>query len=129
MNKLLLINISRVMLALYFLVSGVSKILTWEEHIAIMETHNVYISVILLGLVMIAQIIGGIYLLLKKHVVVVALTFAMIVFLININIHDFWNIYEGIDQTHERQNFIKNIGVLVAFMLLAATSMEEIEKT
>ena len=44
--------------------------------------------------------------------------------LINLNLHDFWNIYEGVDVKQETQNFIKNLGVFVGFLLLAAVNME-----
>ena len=125
--KNIIVDTSRVILALYFLVSGASKILTWEAHILIMETHNLPMADILLGIVMTAQIIGGFFLLLKKQIVLFALVFAIIVLLININIHDFWNIYEGVNQNQERQNFIKNIGLLIAFLLLAAMNIEETE--
>ena len=116
--KNIIVDTSRVILALYFLVSGASKILTWEAHILIMETHNLPMADILLGIVMTAQIIGGFFLLLKKQIVLVALVFAIIVLLININIHDFWNMSGEISQQHETQNFIKNLGILAGLLVL-----------
>ena len=56
---------------------------------------------------------------------VCSLGFAAMTILININLHDFWNVYEGVDVKHETQNFIKNLGVLVAFLLLAAVNIED----
>ena len=47
------------------------------------------------------------------------------VVLINLNLHDFWNVYEGVDVRHETQNFIKNLGVFVGFLMLAAVNMKE----
>ena len=44
---------------------------------------------------------------------------------LNYYLHDFWNVYEGVDVIHETQNFIKNLGVLVAFLLLAAVNIED----
>jgi putative oxidoreductase len=47
------------------------------------------------------------------------------VLLININLHDFWNIYEGVDTKHETQNFFKNMGIFAGLLLLAAMNMSE----
>jgi len=46
------------------------------------------------------------------------------IILINLNLHDFWNIYEGVDARHETQNFVKNLGILAGLLALAAVSME-----
>jgi putative oxidoreductase len=43
---------------------------------------------------------------------------------INLNLHDFWNIYEGVDVKHETQNFVKNLAIFAGLLLLAATAME-----
>jgi putative oxidoreductase len=46
--------------------------------------------------------------------------FAGMVLVINGFMHDFWNVYEGVDQAHELQNFIKNLGIFAGLLLLAA---------
>jgi putative oxidoreductase len=48
--------------------------------------------------------------------------------LININLHDFWNAYEGVDAKHETQNFVKNLGIFAGLILLAAVNMDEREQ-
>jgi putative oxidoreductase len=45
------------------------------------------------------------------------------VLLINLNLHDFWNVYEGVDAKHEVQNFVKNMGIFAGLLLLSAISM------
>ncbi len=80
---------------------------------------------VLLAIAGIAQIGGGICLLFNKQVVVCALGFAVMVLLINFNLHDFWNVYEGVDTQHETQNFVKNLGIFAGLLLLAAVNMEE----
>ena len=47
------------------------------------------------------------------------------VLLINLNLHDFWNVYEGVDTKHETQNFFKNMGIFAGLLLLAAMNMGE----
>ena len=123
--KSLLINVSRVLLALYFLVAGIGKFISWDMHVALMETHNMVMVPVLLAIAGIVQVVGSICLLFNKQVVICALGFAAMVILINLNIHDFWNVYEGVDVRHETQNFIKNLGVFVGFLMLAAVNMKE----
>ena len=123
--KSLLINVSRVLLALYFLVAGIGKFISWDMHIALMETHNMLMVPVLLAITGIVQVVGSICLLFNKQVVICALGFAVMVVLINLNLHDFWNVYEGVDVRHETQNFIKNLGVFVGFLMLAAVNMKE----
>jgi putative oxidoreductase len=79
---------------------------------------------LLLAITGATQVIGSIFLLLNKWVVVWALTFAAMIILINLNLHDFWNIYEGVDVRHETQNFVKNLGIFAGLLALAAVSME-----
>ena len=123
--KNILINIGRVFLALYFLLPGISKFTSWESSVALMEAHNMVMIPFLLTIAGIAQILGGISLLLIRHVFVCALGFAFMTILINFNLHDFWNTYEGINSEREAQNFFKNLGIFAGLLLLAATNMEE----
>jgi len=45
--------------------------------------------------------------------------------LINFNLHDFWNTYEGVNPHRELQNFYKNLGIFAGLLLLAAVNIEE----
>jgi len=106
--KSLLTNIGRIFLALYFLIPGISKFTLWDTNVSLMEVHNMRMIPILLAIAGIAQVIGSISLLLNKHVVVCSLGFAVMTLLINFNLHDFWNTYEGVNPDRELQNFYKN---------------------
>ena len=123
--KNILIHIGRVLLALYFLAPGIAKFTSWDYHVALMESHNMIMVPILLTIAGAAQIIGSISLLANKQVVFCALGFAVMTILININLHDFWNAYEGVDAKHETQNFVKNLGIFAGLILLAAVNMDE----
>ena len=122
--KNLLIHIGRIFLALYFLLPGIGKFIAWDDQVALMEAHNMKMVPLLLAIAGVIQIVGGISLLLKKYVVVCALSFAAMTILINLNLHDFWNSYEGVDSSHELQNFFKNLGIFAGLILLAAIYME-----
>ena len=123
--KKIIMHIGRVFLALYFLLPGISKFTSWESSAALMEAHNMVMIPFLLTIAGIAQILGSICLLFNRHVVVCALGFALMTILINFNLHDFWNTYEGVNSEREVQNFFKNLGIFAGLLLLAAVNVEE----
>ena len=123
--KNILMHIGRVFLALYFLLPGISKFTSWESSATLMEAHNMVMIPFLLTIAGITQVFGGVSLLLNRYVVVCALGFALMTILINFNLHDFWNTYEGVNPQREAQNFFKNLGIFAGLLLLAAVNMEE----
>ena len=112
--------IGRTLLALYFLVPGAMKFLDWDRHVALMELHNMVMVPGLLAIAGVIQITAGLLLLVNRQVLYSALVLAGMVLLINLNLHDFWNTYDGVDARHELQNFIKNLGIFAGLLLLAA---------
>ena len=120
-----LIHTGRILLALYFLIPGIGKFISWESQLVLMETHNIILAPFLLAIAGITQIIGSISLILNKYVIVCALGFALMTLLINLNLHDFWNEYEGVNYSHELQNFYKNLGIFSGLLLLAAVYIED----
>ncbi|MBT6579786.1 MAG: DoxX family membrane protein [Cellvibrionales bacterium] len=123
--KIVLPHIGRSLLALYFFLPGVMKFISWDMHVALMETHGMIMAPTLLAIAGITQIAASIFLFFNKQVVICALGLAAMVLLININLHDFWNIYEGVNTKHETQNFFKNMGIFAGLLLLAAMNMGE----
>jgi len=126
--KLILMHVGRIFLALYFLIPGISKFLSWNTSVALMEAHNMKMIPALLTFAGIAQVVGSISLLLNRYVVICALGFAVMTLLINFNLHDFWNTYEGVNPDRELQNFYKNLGIFAGLLLLAAVNMEQPDK-
>ena len=126
--KSILMHTGRIMLALYFLAPGIGKFTAWDANVALMEAHNMVMIPFLLAIAAVAQVAGSISMLLNKYVVACALGFAAMTILININLHDFWNVYEGVDVKHEYQNFFKNLGIFAGLLLLAAASLDQAEK-
>jgi putative oxidoreductase len=122
--KLLLTHSGRSLLALYFLLPGLMKFAAWDMHVTLMETHGMPMVPALLAIAGIVQIGASICLLLNKQVVICALGLAGMVLVINLNLHDFWNIYDGVDAERETQNFVKNLGIFAGLLLLAATNMK-----
>ena len=127
--KLILMHVGRIFLALYFLIPGISKFTSWNTSVALMEAHNMKMIPTLLAMAGIAQLVGSISLLLNRYVVICALGFAVMTLLINFNLHDFWNSYEGVNPDRELQNFYKNLGIFAGLLLLAAVNMEQTDKS
>jgi len=127
--KSILMHVGRIFLALYFLIPGISKFTSWDSSVALMEAHNMKMIPALLTIAGIAQVAGSISLLLNRHVVICALGFAVMTLLINFNLHDFWNSYEGVNPNRELQNFYKNLGIFAGLLLLAAANMEQSNKS
>ena len=123
--KLILIHVGRIFLALYFLIPGISKFASWNTSVALMEAHNMKMIPVLLATAGIAQVVGSISLLLNRYVVICALGFVVMTLLINFNLHDFWNTYEGVNPDRELQNLYKNLGIFAGLLLLAAVNIEE----
>ena len=126
--KSILMHTGRVMLALYFLVPGIGKFTAWDANASLMEAHNMVMIPFLLAIAAVAQVAGSISMLLNKYVAACALGFAAMTILININLHDFWNAYDGVDVNHEQQNFYKNLGIFAGLLLLAAVNLEQAEE-
>ena len=127
--KLILMHAGRIFLALYFLIPGISKFTSWDSSVALMEAHNMRMIPVLLVIAGTAQVVGSISLLFNKHVVICALGFAVMTLLINFNLHDFWNTYEGVSADRELQNFYKNLGIFAGLLLLAAVNMDDSYKS
>ena len=125
MKNNILMHAGRILLALYFLIPGIGKFLSWDRSVALMETHNMPMIPLLLAIAAVAQVAGSVSLLLNKHVVICSLGFAVMTILINLNLHDFWNTYEGVNPEREFQNFFKNIGIFAGLLLLAAINIDK----
>ena len=110
----------RVLLGLYFLIPGVRKIVGFEGTAQYMATHGVPFVSVLLPITIMLQVGGGAALLAGWQTRAVALMLAGMTLVINVFMHDFWNVYEGLSQQHEAQNFIKNLAIMAGLLTLAA---------
>ena len=110
----------RVLLGLYFLVPGVMKILGFAGMLAYMTQHGVPLTAPLLVLTIVLQVGGGLALIVGWQTKLAAFLLAGLTIVICVFMHDFWNVYPGVDQAHETQNFIKNLGIFAGLLLLAA---------
>ena len=112
--------LGRVLLGLYFLVPGLMKITGFAGMHAYMTQHGVPLAQPLLILTIILEVGGGLALIAGWRTRWVALLLAGLTLVINLYMHDFWNVYEGGSQQHETQNFIKNMAIFAGLLILAA---------
>ena len=126
MNTVLLTS-GRVLLALYFLLPGIMKFVSWDMHVALMEKHQMLMVPVLLATAGVFQIGAAIALILNRYTYVVSLLLAVLVLTINVNLHDFWN-YTGVEGAHEMQNFVKNLGILAGLLVLAGHARMELDR-
>jgi putative oxidoreductase len=112
--------LGRVLLGLYFLIPGITKITGFNTMAAYMAQHGVPFTVPLLVLTIPIQIGCGLALIAGWRTRPAAFILAGLTLLISVYMHDFWNSYEGGNQQHELQNFIKNLGIFAGLLILAA---------
>ena len=110
----------RVLLGIYFLLPGLGKIFTYSDNLILLASKGVPLSVISLPLTILIEIGLGLFLIFGKFVRVSSFILFALTILINIFIHDFWNL-SGDIQAHEAQNFYKNMGVAAGLLILATT--------
>ena len=115
------ITVGRVLLGLYFLLPGISKIPTYAGTTEYMLLHNIPLASILLPIAIVLQIGLGVMLIMGYRIKESALILAALTILINIGMHDFWNEYPNTDAGHETQNFVKNLAIFAGLLVLSAT--------
>jgi len=117
----LYITIGRILLALYFFVPGISKLLAPASQLEMMQHHGLPYALPLLYIAGITQTIGAVLLASNRYVRLTSLGFVFYILVINVTMHDFWN-FTGIEAAHELQNHIKNLGILAGILVLAGIS-------
>ena len=114
-----LYSLGRFLLGLYFLLPGLAKIFFFQENLDIVTLREVPLPTFSLVLVAISQIVFGTFLMVGKYVSLSALVLAAVTLLINLYIHDFWNMTGEANQDHETQNFVKNLAILAGLLVLS----------
>ena len=66
------------------------------------------------------QIVLSVFIIINKHLRISALILFVLTMLINIFIHDFWDLGGDPSQAHETQNFVKNLGIAAGLLVLSS---------
>lgn len=118
----------RVLLGLYFLIPGLTKVTGFAGTLAYMELHGVPLALPVLLLTIPLQVGGGLALMANWNARTAAFVLAGMTLLINVFMHDFWNDYPGGNPQHELQNFIKNLGIFAGLLLLAGRQSARVDE-
>ena len=116
------ITTGRMLLGLYFLYPGITKIPRYDFMVEYMTLHNIPLINILLPLTIVLQIVLGLMLITGYRIKEPALILATLTIFINVGMHDFWNTYPGTAAGHEMQNFVKNLGIFAGLLVLSASN-------
>jgi putative oxidoreductase len=112
--ELLCSTSGRVTLGLYFFGPGaLLKIMNMEGTSAYMASQGIVFISFFLILTIAIQLFGGLAVVIGYKVKPMAFVLAGLTLVINVVMHDFWNIP---DQT---QNFVKNMGIFAGLLVLA----------
>ena len=115
--------IGRFLIGLYFLGLGaLAKIFNYDFIYRYMLEHEVPFTHITLILTIIIQFICSIGIIIGWHSKISAFALALLTLIINYYMHDFWDMSSGIQQEHELQNFVKNMGIVAGLLILSATN-------
>jgi len=114
--------LGRFLLGLYFFLPGLTKVLLFQENLAVVIEREVPFPIVSLSLIAVAQIFFGMMLMFGKFVHIGSLVLVVATMLINFYIHDFWNMAGTIDQGRETQNFVKNLGIMAGLLVLSKKS-------
>ncbi|MCP5181056.1 MAG: DoxX family protein [Pseudomonadales bacterium] len=115
-----LATLGRVLLGLYFIVPGVSKIVGFAQTSAYMADHHVPFVPVLLVLTIVLQVGGGLSLAANYRTRLVAFLLAGLTLIISLFMHNFWSYPDGLERAHETQNFVKNLAIMAGLLLLVA---------
>ncbi len=115
----------RALLGLYFIVPGIAKITGFAQTSEYMAAHNVPLIPVLLVLTIIIQVGGGTALVLGFRTQWVAFVLAGLTLLISVYMHNFWTMDDGLERSHELQNFVKNLAIMAGLLYVAGANMSE----
>ena len=119
----LVLLIGRGLLGLYFIVPGISKITGFAATSEYMAAHGVPLIPVLLVVTIVVQIGGGLALMFGFKTQLVAFVLAGLTLVINIFMHNFWVMEEGLERTHEVQNFVKNLAIMAGLLYVAGARL------
>ena len=116
----LLVPTGRVLLGLYFILPGLSKVFAFDANANYMAEHGMVLIPFFLVLTIVIQLGGGVAMVVGYQTRLVAFVLAGLTLVIILVMHDFWTMPAGELQTgHETQNFVKNMAIMAGLLVAA----------
>ena len=110
----------RLLMGTYFILPGLQKITNYQTMTDYMLTHNVPATAFLLPVTIIIQIVLGLAIIIGFKGRFAAFFLAGLTLIISIYMHDFWSMAEGLERSHETQNFFKNMGIMAGLLIITS---------
>ena len=107
-------------MGVYFILPGISKIVDFEGTSGYMANHGVPLVSLLLVITIILQLALGLFMIVGFQTKLTAFLLAGMVLVISIFMHNFWSMEDGINKTHETQNFFKNMGIMAGLLMISS---------
>ncbi|GAC20391.1 DoxX family protein [Paraglaciecola arctica] len=112
--------LGRLLMGSYFILPGLQKITNYQTMTGYMLDHSVPATAFLLPITIIIQIVAGLAIIIGFKGKLAAFILAGLTLVISIYMHDFWSLVEGIQRTHETQNFFKNMGIMAGLLVVSS---------
>ena len=116
------ITIGRFLLGLYFFIPGIRKFTESDQLTAYMQSHDIAFASQLLWVAGVTSVIGGILLMSGRYVKLAAYGFVIYVLLINLMLHNFWDVSDDM-VAREMQNFVKNLAIVAGLLVVAGCAL------
>jgi len=107
-------------MGVYFILPGISKIVDFEGTSGYMANHGVPLVSLLLVITIVLQLALGLFMIVGFQTKLTAFLLAGMVLVISIFMHNFWSMEDGINKTHETQNFFKNMGIMAGLLIISS---------
>jgi len=122
-NSSIVLLIGRIIVGLYFLLPGaIAKIFNYDFMYEYMVDHEVPFTHVALVLTIIIQFFCSIGIIIGWNSKISAFILALLTILISYYMHDFWDMAAGMEQEHELQNFVKNMGIMAGLLILSGSN-------
>ena len=113
--------VGRILLSLIFVLSGTMKIFTWDATASMMQSEGmVAIPLLLLGAIAF-ELLGGLSVMTGTYARIGAAVLILFLIPATLIFHDFWT-YEGAEQQTQMANFLRNIALMGALLLIIGQS-------
>jgi putative oxidoreductase len=110
--------LGRFILGIYFLLPGLAKFTSYDFHVEYMASKGMLFIPFFLTLSGLMQVGGAAALFAGFQVRITAFLLAGLTLIISLVMHDFWTMEEGLQRSHETQNFFKNMGIMAGLLIL-----------
>jgi len=112
--------VGRFLLGSYFVLPGIQKVVQYERMTDEMLAHSVPVTNLLLPLTIAIQLIAGLAIIIGFKTKYAAILLAGLTLIISVFMHDFWGMVDGMERSHEMQNFVKNMAIMAGLLIITA---------